>query len=429
MRPGRGRALLLDVPLALAVGALSWAAAEFWTMAGRFDGGPWRRGPGDGPMMGGGFDPSQTVAFSWVLFPCLVLLVVALALRRIRPRAGFVLVVVGVAGYLAAGGPSGPVLLAPALALHALALDGLSRPLPFQRWVPLTLLLVPMLVARSWDQPYLGLLEPSFYAALVTGVTLMLVPAMLGLLWRSRRESDRQQRADERRRYAYEERLQIARDVHDVVGHSLSVINLQAGVALHVLHKRPDEVEPSLEAIKRTSREALAELRTTLAVYRDPTADTPLAPPPGLARLDDLVSALQAAGREVSVRREGELPGLAGVAGVAGSLPAAVDQAAYRIIQEALTNVVRHAEGAGASVLVQRSDAALVLEVSNVLPRPVSPRPVSPRPVVPVVEGSGITGMRERASALGGTLWVDAAADGAFRVRAELPLTPYGRLP
>lgn len=297
MRPREGRALLLDVPLACAVTALSLAAAQLAHLVGRFDGGPWQRG-GEWPM-GGSSAQFVPTSVSWPLYPCLVLLGVGLALRRVTPRAGFVAVVVGVAGYLAAGGPSGPVLLAPALSLLALALA-----LPTATWAPMTLLLVPMLAARTWDQPYGGLLEPSFYGALVSGITLMLVPAMLGLIWRSRREADRTQREQELHRYAYEERLQIARDVHDVVGHSLSVINLQAGVALHVLDRRPDEVQTSLEAIRRTSREALAELRTTLAVYRQPPgADR--APQPGLARLGDLVGALRAAGREVIVRSEG----------------------------------------------------------------------------------------------------------------------------
>jgi len=206
--------------------------------------------------------------------------------------------------------------------------------------------------------------------------------------------------------------LQIAREVHDVVGHSLSVINLQAGVALHVLHRRPDEVEASLEAIKRTSREALAELRTTLAVYRDPSAgpsatqasDQLLAPLPGLARLHDLLSSLRAAGREVTLQLEGP--------DVDTPLPAAVDQAAYRIIQEALTNVVRHADGAGASVLIRRSASGVRLEVTD----------SGPPSLAPVVEGGGILGMRERAQAVGGALGVDRSPGGGVRVTADLPL-------
>ncbi len=400
MQPERRRALALDVPLAVGVGIVSWAAAQFVTVAGQssgrpFDGGPWGHGPRDHPM----FSPSAATGgdASWAIYPCLVLLVSALAGRRIRPRAAFLVVVLAVAGYLAAGGPYGPVFLAPALALHALA-----TALPLPRWAPLTVLLVPMLMARNWGASYLGLLDVSFYGALVTGFAVMVVPALLGLLHRSRRETERQDREQELRRYAYEERLQIAREVHDVVGHSLSVINLQAGVALHVLKKRPDEVEASLQAIRKTSREALAELRTTLAVFRDAAGEEPLAPPPGLARLDDLVSALRAAGREVHVELSGT---------DTGTLPAAVDQAAFRIIQEALTNSVRHATGSEAVVSVHQETRRLRLEISD----------AGSALFGPVVEGGGIRGMRERAEAVGGTLTLSRPPTGGLRVRADLP--------
>ena len=118
------------------------------------------------------------------------------------------------------------------------------------------------------------MLDPAFYGGLVSVIAIAVIPAMIALLVRGRRESEREVREQERRRYAYEERLRIARDVHDVVGHSLAVITMQAGVALHLLdkegagHPRPDQVASSLEAIKKTSREALAELRTTLEIFR-----------------------------------------------------------------------------------------------------------------------------------------------------------------
>lgn len=431
MQPDRRRPLALDLPLALGTGLVSWAAAQVSVLAadgtfagGRYGGGP-RSRPDDAPPAFVGGD------VSWVIYPCLLLMVGALAVRRVRPRASFVTVVVAVAGYLAAGGPYGPVLLAPALALYALA-----TALPPSRWAPLTLLLVPMLMARNWDAPYLGLLDETFYRALVTGGAVMVVPALLGLLRRNRRETERQDREQELRRYAYEERLQIAREVHDVVGHSLSVINLQAGVALHVLDKRhasverpgagsrsgpgprpssdpgpgpdrPDEVAASLQAIRTTSREALAELRTTLAVFRDPAAGQPLAPRPGLARLDDLVAALRAAGREVQL----EMVGVD-----VASLPAAVDQAAFRITQEALTNVVRHAGGAPAVVSIRQRPRQLRLEVSD----------SGPALTGPVVEGGGIRGMRERAEAVGGRLTVGRTPAGAVSVQAELPATGPG---
>jgi signal transduction histidine kinase len=183
---------------------------------------------------------------------------------------------------------------------------------------------------------------------------------------------------------------------------------MQAGVALHLLDKqrvtqpRPDRVADSLEAIKQTSREALAELRTTLEVFRsDP--DDPRSPLPGLARLDALVDGLRAAGREVTLVRE--------QSDDLQSIPAAVDHAAFRIIQESLTNVVRHAGAAHATVRLSRLAGMLTVEVSD----------DGPATGVPV-EGNGIRGMRERARAVGGTLSVLVREPSGVLVRASLPL-------
>jgi signal transduction histidine kinase len=265
-----------------------------------------------------------------------------------------------------------------------------------------------MIMAGHWREPYLGLLDPAFYGALISAFAIAVVPAMIALLVRARRESEREVRDQERRRYAYEERLRIARDVHDVVGHSLAVITMQAGVALHLLDKersaqpRPDRVAESLEAIKDTSREALAELRTTLEVFRS-DSDEPRSPLPGLARLDALLDGVRAAGREVTLIRE-ESDDLQAV-------PAAVDQAAFRIIQESLTNVVRHAGAGHAIVRVSRDAGMLTVEVSD----------DGPATSVPL-DGNGIRGMRERARAVGGTLTVSVPEPSGVLVRANLPL-------
>jgi signal transduction histidine kinase len=304
----------------------------------------------------------------------------------------------------------GPVFVAPALGIYAMAIAA-----PLRRWVPLVALLVPMIMAGHWQDRYLGLLNPSLYAGLVSGIAIAVVPAMIALLRRSRRETEREVRAQERRRTAYEERLRIARDVHDVVGHSLSVITMQAGVALHLLEKRhalddrqapgqprSDQVAESLEAIKKTSREALAELRTTLGVFRE-DPDQPRAPLPGLGRLDDLVGALRAAGRTVEVVHEpvhDHVP-----------LPAAVDQAAFRIIQESLTNVTRHTGSARATVRIGYAGDRLVVEVAD----------DGPAGAVPA-EGNGIRGMQERARAVGGTVTLSTNSPSGLVVRAELPI-------
>jgi signal transduction histidine kinase len=189
---------------------------------------------------------------------------------------------------------------------------------------------------------------------------------------------------------------------------------MQAGVALHVLDKertaqpRPDRVAESLEAIKKTSREALAELRTTLEVFRS-DAEEPLSPVPGLGRLDDLVERLGSAGRDVTLVRVN--------ADDLELLPAAVDQAAFRIIQESLTNVVRHAATAHVTVRVAAEEGRLAVEVSD----------DGPAMSVPV-EGNGIRGMRERAKAVGGTLHIAAGDPSGLVVRADLPLAVDGRV-
>jgi signal transduction histidine kinase len=417
MRVEARRALVIDSAIGLILALTSWMASFYVWNRAEFQGPPevnatpWRHGP-PGRMI------STVESSPWVL-PAVIVLGFGVAVRRVWPRTAFVLTVVGVGTYLATGATFGPIFLAPALGVYAMASGtrlfaeqapggslGQAMP-PLRTWAPLLILLVPMIMAGRWREPYLGLLDPAFYGTLLSALAIAVVPAMIALLIRARRESEREVREQERRRYAYEERLRIARDVHDVVGHSLAVITMQAGVALHLLDKeravqaRPDRVADSLEAIKKTSREALAELRTTLEVFRS-DSDESHSPLPGLARLDALVDGLRSAGREVAVVREG-----ADDQGVS----AAVDQAAFRIIQESLTNVVRHAGAAQATIRVSREAGMLIIEVSD----------DGPASRVPP-DGNGIRGMRERARAVGGTLEVSVREPSGLLVRADLPL-------
>ena len=390
MRSDTKLTVVVDALVGLGVALACWFGAQFtWV-------GPEVRGRGPRDRHGPDFHPVLVQLSPWVI-PFLGMLVVGIAIRRIWPRVGFIVVAVGIGGFFAAGTVFGLAFLAAALAVYSMA-----AAMPPRRWVPLTLLLIPMIVAGHWRETYFGLLDPAVYAQIFAGLAIAVMPAMIGVLRRDRRETERQERDLDRRRYAYEERLRIAQEVHDVVGHSLSVINMQAGVALHVLDKRPDQVAGSLEAIKRTSKEALAELRTTLEVFREPGPDEPRAPRPGLGRLDDLVGALRSAGREIVVERAD--PDLE-------HLPAAVDQAAFRIIQEALTNVVRHAGQAAATVRIDRTDSMLVVEVAD-----------AAAGQAPLVEGNGIRGMRERARAVGGRLDVGRGPSGGVVVLAELPV-------
>jgi signal transduction histidine kinase len=208
----------------------------------------------------------------------------------------------------------------------------------------------------------------------------------------------RREQAEERaRRLAEEERLRIAREVHDVVAHSLAMINVQAGVGAHVADRRPEEAKAALLAIKEASQSALADLRATLAVLRG-TQDR--APAPSLTRLAELTDATTAAGLRVHVD------------GTPGELPAPVDSAAYRIVQESLTNAVRHAKDA-TRITVRFAPANGSIEV---VVRDDGTGSVDPG------SGNGLRGMRERAEALGGTLLAQAAPEGGFEVRAVLPV-------
>jgi signal transduction histidine kinase len=418
MRVQAQRALLVDSLIGLALALSSWMASFYVWDRPEFNRPPefnptqWGHGPPGRMVIS--VDPSP-----WVL-PAVIVLALGIALRRVWPRTAFVATVVGVGTYLAAGATFGPIFLGPALGVYAMAsgtrlfagqmTGSASSPAmpPLRTWAPLLILLVPMIMAGHWGEPYLGLLDPAFYAALLSAFAIAVLPAMIALLVRARRLSEREVREQERRRYAYEERLRIARDVHDVVGHSLAVITMQAGVALHLLDKerpaqaRPDRVAESLEAIKKTSREALAELRTTLEVFRS-DSEEPRSPSPGLARLDALLDGLRAAGRDVTLVREGSDD--------LHAVPAAVDQAAFRIIQESLTNVVRHAGAAQATVAVSREAGMLTVGVSD----------NGPATSVPP-DGNGIRGMRERARAVGGTLGVSVREPNGLLVRADLPL-------
>ncbi|MGW0660484.1 sensor histidine kinase [Streptodolium elevatio] len=214
-------------------------------------------------------------------------------------------------------------------------------------------------------------------------------------------------REEEALRRATEERLRIARELHDLIGHNISLINVQAGAALHRLKKDPAQVEEALGAIKTASRETLRELRTTLGVLRQVDEDAPTAPAAGLARRADLVAYAELAGLDVRSETEGQ----------PRELPVEVDLAAFRIMQESLTNVTRHAAAASVVLRVVYGVTGVRVEVAD--DGAGSPR----RAKEPAGEGSGngIRGMRERARALGGELTAGPLPGGGFRVRAYLP--------
>jgi signal transduction histidine kinase len=249
----------------------------------------------------------------------------------------------------------------------------------------------------------------SFAVDLALGL-LILLAAAEGVRFRHERaEAQRHVKQEEARRLASEERVRIARDLHDVVAHNISVINVQAATALHLADRQPERAIEALSAIHGVSRQALVELRSILGVLRDVDDELPRDPAPSLANLDDLVATARSAGLQVRVSGD-EL---------GGSLPRAVDVAAYRIVQEALTNAARHAAGSTAVVRIASDDGDLVVEVEDNGGAKVQSLAANG-------SGHGIAGMTERAEALGGTLTAGARPDGGFSVRARLPLDDRG---
>jgi signal transduction histidine kinase len=222
-----------------------------------------------------------------------------------------------------------------------------------------------------------------------------------------------QAREELARRAVAEERLRLARELHDVVAHSMSVIAVQSGVGAHVAESRPEEVGKALSAIEATSRATLEELRRLLGVLRqDSEPQASLAPVPGLADLEGLLGEVAKAGLAVRLQVEG----------TPSPLPAGVDLSAYRIVQEALTNVVKHAGPARAQVVVGYHDRDVTVEILDD-GRGAATSTGEGR----AGTGHGLIGMRERVAAFGGDLEAGPGPGGGFRVAARLPLAVEGR--
>jgi signal transduction histidine kinase len=245
---------------------------------------------------------------------------------------------------------------------------------------------------------------------LFVGLIALLVTAtccMIGLLIRERREHTVALRSQEVAKAVTAERLRIARELHDMVAHSIGIIAIQAGVGSRVIQTQPAEAREALRAIETTSRETLSGLRRTLVALRqaDPHTDlalAPLAPAPGLADIERLAAVTADAGVRVDVRWAGERR----------RLPADIDLSAYRIVQEAVTNVVRHADTGRCQVAIDYGTEELSVEV------------LDDGRGTPGAQGSGfgITGMRERVSLLHGRFSAGPRPEGGFRVAARLPL-------
>jgi signal transduction histidine kinase len=232
-------------------------------------------------------------------------------------------------------------------------------------------------------------------AGAVYGSGWAVIPFAIGVVVRARQEVAARAKAELVRTAVNDERLRVAQEVHDIVGHGLAAIKMQADIALHVLPRKPEQARTALDAISRTSSEALEELRGTLASVRDAEAAGP-----GLGQLEDLRRRMGEAGLRVEVAR----------VGTPRPLPPVVDLTGYRIAQESLTNVLRHSPAQQATVAIRYSADAVELMVSN---------PVNE--AAPTDGGSGIAGMRQRVQALGGRFTAGPTPDGRFEVQASLP--------
>ncbi|MFJ5558803.1 sensor histidine kinase [Streptomyces sp. NPDC093250] len=333
-----------------------------------------------------------------------VLLFVAGALLLWRKRHPVPVVfgtVAAVLLYVGAGYPYGPVFLTVVVACFSAIVSGHRH----AAWAAMaTLWTGHLLIAHvlyRWLPPS-GDRAASWTQEIVIATWLVALVAVSELA-RTRREQwarERAERAQAARRRADEERLRIARELHDVLAHSISVINVQAGVGLALLDSDPEQARTALGTIKAKSKEALGEVRQVLDTLRAPGA-APRAPAPGLDRLPELVEQAASAGLTVTV--EGE----------ASRLPPGVDLAAFRIVQEALTNVVRHSGSREARVCIERDGGRLRLRIDDDGPATGADAGGG---------GNGLAGMRERAAALGGTIEAGPRPDGGFRVLAVLPL-------
>jgi signal transduction histidine kinase len=337
----------------------------------------------------------------------------ALLVRRGQPVPVLMLAFATTLGYVLLGYPGGPIWIALIVAFGTALMTG-HRIAAYGSLLAgyLGFLWLPVLTA--------GEPAPSAWAAGGLAAWLLFLLAG-GELIRNRRafaQASRQRALEEQRsahetvrRQASEERLGIARDLHDVVAHSLSLINVQAGVTLELMDQRPEQVRTALSAIKHASRDALADVQSVLDSLRRPGEEMPRAPAPSLRDVRELARRAEATGLAVDMQA------------TSTALPRGVDAAGYRIVQEALTNVVRHADASRVSVRIGEEHGDLVIEVED----DGAGRPGTSGGGArggTSGGGSGIRGMTERAAALGGQLTAGRRTGSGFRVRARLPLEP-----
>lgn len=344
-------------------------------------------------------DPAPHRPFDVWAAGLLVVAGVALVLRRRYPVAVLLTVFGATLAYFALGYTDGPIWIALVVAYLAAIMAG-------HRLLTAIVAVIGYALFPWFDYLLRDGAAPSFsgLAGLAAWLLLLFGAGEWIRLRRERAAEAVRIREGEAMRRASEERLRIAQELHDALGHHLSLINVQAGVALHVNEQLPDEVREALSAIKQASKEGLTELRSVLDILRQDGERAPRSPMSTLDRVQELIGQARAAGLNVDLTTEG----------AARPLPFGVDVAAFRILQEALTNVARHAGRASATVRIEYGDRELVVQVDDDGRGTVSANGDG--------GGKGIVGMRERASALGGRLEAGPRPEGGYRVRARLPL-------
>lgn len=306
--------------------------------------------------------------------------------------------------------PPAPIILGPMIALYSLALYARQRRVSLLTLVVVALgVAVPLLVFSAGVR---------WIVETASALVLLTAAALLGEAARSRREyvaeyerramEAERMREEEARRRTDEERMRISREVHDVVAHSLSIVTVQAGAAAALLDDDPARARESIENVRRTAKQALAELRSMLAVLRTPGTDVPLEPAADISHVSRLVDAVRETGLDISLETTGDLAAVPAFAGVS----------AYRIIQEALTNIVRHAHASRVAVRVHASADALEVAVQD--------DGAGAQEIIDTA-GHGIAGMRERVEALGGSFSAGTGTQGGFAVTAVIPLERRAR--
>ncbi len=331
---------------------------------------------------------------------------VPLALRRSAPVASLAAIVVLAVAYAAVNGPNAVYALPLGVALYAATS---ARGWRVAATAVAMVALGSLVVGSVTGHAHLGDMGNATWVA-----GWLVASIVLGEESRARRqlvrqaeqrvvEAERTREAEAVRRVG-EERIRIARELHDALAHRISVINVQASAGLHLMDRQPEQARLALTAIHSASKEALVELRATLGVLRQADEREPRPPDPGLAQLDGIIEDARSTGLSVSMS----------VDGAPRVLPAGVDLAAYRIVQESLTNVIRHGHAATTRIAIAYRSRDLTIDVQD----NGAGNGTSPAGAL----GSGLIGMRERAAALGGEVEAGPVSGGGFRVHARLPI-------